>query len=1035
MNDNIVKQLESCAQMLLAPPECVSQDQRNGAQQVFIEFQKTKCPFDLCRDILESSGVAFVQFQTGCCLKNGVIRDWNCLSEDQRKILLKYLNQYVNSRQLEAYVCEQLLLVCAIIVKRIAIDEGNDSQSLTQILTFLYETVSNGSSGHNSRMVCCTSVLSILNEYSSSTRASDFGLSWATHLRAKKKFENTHLKSIFRCVVSTLVTHLRISDAESRGPEWTQLATKLLRICDFILSWNFDVITIFSSQYAKHVDSIENPVLQPAIDWKEVLLDGDVISIFMEMHLCLRTANDEKLFHYSLQCINQLSSLNGPIIINAENRSKFLKTIITGTIGLVNQICDTITIAEVVPITTVINRICVRLQSRDQINFVEFELLKTFLEIHDVIKLEALAVWTRPIFEAFVRIHLSQPEGLRQPATEIEDDIQEFEDNDIILYGDQLNAIGCIARIDSNHAVNCLTHILSLRVNQFETCLRRDSQSQEKTNEWIALSEDLHWLVLITSNLLTQTNYVYYGERELIPSQLMSLSIAFQSDLNQTVQSVQNLDPFSSAATDPINDYPEMSIALNSCFGRDSPVANGVLNLIVDHIITKLVFWSSETQVTEESSLALVHFVKNCIERCKALNNCANMNKLLNKHSANELQNLSINTRKNIYQVLVHIVTYNHELYDQLFQPLMDRYTKIRASIEERDTGEPLRAAIVELYECLEGIACGTTAVNISSVWPNFIAPIFHDLPKILSFLHNYNSIVVAVLNLLAQLTNRILCYLSDNDIITFYNTSISILNEYAKHNCNRCVREGIDDEETCNDILVILNFLNDLAAKDFIEWFHDSRGDQNSNISATQVVFVGLNIIMPLIGAPLLEFPKLCQSYYKLIVFLCEDPERLHGLPDPLLQSIVQSVQLALKSTFGNEVKSNCLTIISVLGTHAMREPNKFVTLVQLVEPFLRLIFEFTLFECGTSNDVTMRESVANALFSLICCFPSRYQELAQQIISSSKEESVQKQLQTAFEKLMEGLSLDGARVHRAAFKRRFETFVIEIQGLLCIK
>ncbi|CAG2171290.1 unnamed protein product, partial [Oppiella nova] len=1013
---------------------------RNGAQQVFIDFQKTKCPFDMCRDILESSGVPFVQFQTGCCLKNGVIRDWNCLNEDQRKILLKYLNEYVNCRQLEAFVCEELLLVCAIIVKRIAIDEGNDSQSLTQILTYLYETVSNAASDHNSRMVCCTSILSVLNEYSSSTRASDFGLSWATHLRAKKKFENTHLKSIFRCVVSTLVNHLRISDNGSRGPEWTPLASKLLRICDFILSWNFDVITIFSSQYAKHVDSIENPVLQPAIDWKEVLLDGDVISIFMEMHLCLRTTNDEKLMHYSLQCINQLSSLNGPIIINAENRSKFLKTIITGTIGLVKQVCDTITIAEVVPISTVINRICVRLQSRDQINFVDISLLKSFLEMmaqitckiifdslntkdeedferfklsidnllnswmsmisiierankreesdtnsnnrQEVVKLEELSVWTRPIFEAFVRIHLSQPEGLRQPVNEAEEDIQEFEDNDIVLFGDQLNAIG--SSIDP--IVRLITTLLKLC--QMEKYLCENNMSQ-----WVSPQVSLSLTLFISRFLL-----IY-----LLPNE---------------------------------NDYQEMSIALNSCFGRDSPYANHVLNLIVDYIITKLVFWSSETQVTEESSLALVHFVKNCIERCKALNNCVNMNKLLNKHSANELQNLSINTRKNIYQVLVHIVTYNHELYDQLFQPLMERYQKIRISIEERNTGEPLRAAVVELYECLEGIACGTTAVNINNVWPNFIAPIFHDLPKILSFLHNYNSIVVAILNLLAQLTNRILCYLSDNDIITFYNTSIAILNEYAKHNCNRSVREGIDDEETCNDILVILNFLNDLAAKDFIEWFHDSRGDQNnSNISATQVVFVGLNIIMPLICAPLLEFPKLCQSYYKLIVFLCEDPERLHGLPDPLLQSIVQSVQLALKSTFGNEVKSNCLTIISVLGTHAMREPNKFITLVQFVEPFLRLIFEFTLFECGTSNDVTMRESVANALFSLICCFPSRYQELAQQIITSSKEEAVQKQLQTAFEKLMEGLSLDGARVHRAAFKRRFETFVIEIQGLLCIK
>ena len=126
---------------------------------------------------------------------------------------------------------------------------------------------------------------------------------------------------------------------------------------------------------------------------------------------------------------------------------------------------------------------------------------------------------------------------------------------------------------------------------------------------------------------------------------------------------------------------------------------------------------------------------------------------------------------------------------------------------------------------------------------------------------------------------------------------------------------------------------------------------------------------------------------------------------------------------------------MISVLGGHALREPNKLQTIVRLLEPFLCLIFEFTLMESGSSNDVTMRENVANALFSIICCFPSRYQELAQQLITQKCDSNLQPQLRATFEKLMEGLQLDGTRVNRSTFKRRFETFVIETQGLLCIK
>ena len=109
------------------------------------------------------------------------------MNEEQRKMLLKYLNEYVNSRRLEPFVSEQLLLVCAIIVKRVAIDEGNDSQTLAQILNYLFETLSNTNSDLNSRMVCCTSILSVINEYSSSTRASDFGLSVGHTSESKEK--------------------------------------------------------------------------------------------------------------------------------------------------------------------------------------------------------------------------------------------------------------------------------------------------------------------------------------------------------------------------------------------------------------------------------------------------------------------------------------------------------------------------------------------------------------------------------------------------------------------------------------------------------------------------------------------------------------------------------------------------------------------------------------------------------------------------------------------------------------------------------
>ena len=171
-----------------------------------MEFQKTKQPFDLCRHLLENSQTAYVKFQAASCLKNGVIRDWNYLKENKSNMqLLTYLFEYVVNREnLEPFVREQLLLVCAIVLKRLGIDEnGTDVREITRnqfrqqtqsadggdansvvastIQSLLGMIRSKEDSGHQAmhKKFAATSFLyAILHEYSSSTRASDFGLPW-----------------------------------------------------------------------------------------------------------------------------------------------------------------------------------------------------------------------------------------------------------------------------------------------------------------------------------------------------------------------------------------------------------------------------------------------------------------------------------------------------------------------------------------------------------------------------------------------------------------------------------------------------------------------------------------------------------------------------------------------------------------------------------------------------------------------------------------------------------------------------------------
>lgn len=119
--------------------------------------------------------------------------------------------------------------------------------------------------------------------------------------------------------------------------------------------------------------------------------------------------------------------------------------------------------------------------------------------------------------------------------------------------------------------------------------------------------------------------------------------------------------------------------------------------------------------------------------------------------------------------------------------------------------------------------------------------------------------------------------------------------------------------------------------------------------------------------------------------------------------------------------------------------------------------IFEFTLTECGCSKDVTLREHVASAMFSMIRCFPETFESLVQHLIASHvhqrNDPSLGHDLRRAFDNLVNEenevgdnsaclaprkLPLKGTRPSTytvRAFRQRFDTFVTELIGLLRIK
>ena len=82
-------------------------------------------------------------------------------------------------------------------------------------------------------------------------------------------------------------------------------------------------------------------------------------------------------------------------------------------------------------------------------------------------------------------------------------------------------------------------------------------------------------------------------------------------------------------------------------------------------------------------------------------------------------------------------------------------------------------------------------------------------------------------------------------------------------------------------------------------------------------MVFAGLQVILPLMGPQLLEFPDLANGYFSLLGSLCEIfPEKMFLIPDSLMLPLLHSLQLGL-THYGTESAKTSLEAISAISSY----------------------------------------------------------------------------------------------------------------------
>lgn len=369
--------------------------------------------------------------------------------------------------------------------------------------------------------------------------------------------------------------------------------------------------------------------------------------------------------------------------------------------------------------------------------------------------------------------------------------------------------------------------------------------------------------------------------------------------------------------------------------------------------------------------------------------------------------------------------------YEQILKPVQLRFKTLlgQENFSRVYQEENVKKEVVDILECLIGIAKGSLMSTVQILF-DFMAPLLSELPIFMNLYHNYQVIIQLILDLFGQCAKYMLCYLNQLNSKRLYESTLATIQVYAKCNANRLSIEALQEENSFQDLELIMDLLTFVLSKDCLDLSLESNEDVT--VTAVDVSLFGLNFIMPLITVDLLKYPDLCAQYYRLIVLITDIyPEKICSLPETLLHQLLESVKLGL-SQFGSTIVQACLDFIQGMATYIYTHSMQNTNFYQAFLPFLPLLLDMTLTHQINSD---MISTASTCIYSLICCYNEQYNVYVRDLIRSQTDPLISERLATAFTNLMENIVLNCERHPKLKFRSNFDKFIANVHGFLLTK
>lgn len=348
--------------------------------------------------------------------------------------------------------------------------------------------------------------------------------------------------------------------------------------------------------------------------------------------------------------------------------------------------------------------------------------------------------------------------------------------------------------------------------------------------------------------------------------------------------------------------------------------------------------------------------------------------------------------------------------------------------------------------ELLRGITHASEmaeAIRIPDLLTNY-------LPQVSFLMHHFSdnqTVCELLLLFFCDYTERFIAVINRDQSLALFNSSAELIRVYSASHCSsrtiatRTEAEAkAEEEQSYSDILCLIQLLINLGSKDFIDACSSQQGVDS--VQVTDMIFFGLQQILPLMTQGLLQFPSLCSLFFELVGFMMDTyPEKVSRLSFELFKSLLDALLFGMSHHDVDVAKSSLFGIASIAREHLTSHSLKAHLDIHpdIFDVCTRRLLMDVVFQTVVTDRV---EASGMALLSLAAVDVLRFARLTQELVGQLPDIHQQSRLRAAFDKLvqveaLQKVSMGGheGRMNRARFKNDFECFVNEIQSFLVMR